>query len=370
MTQNSENTSAPAHPPSSEAFAYLISELSTHLINAAPDEAEVHIERALAALGSNDRKDRCYVFLFDDDYKQMSNTHEWVNRGIKSHKDELQNVPLEAMPWFFTSMRADGQVVVSSAEELPAVVSGFKEELLREQIQSMMAVGMYLEGKLIGFVGCDLVKRSCNWTEQDVRQMRLVADMITNTLARHRAEAKLHQLQSELRAANERLAQLANEDGLTGLVNRRGLDVALDYELRRMQRKQQQLSVLMVDIDHFKALNDRQGHLAGDAALQRVAEELKNAFQRSGEVVARFGGDEFLIICPTMNEQEAEQRAEALVETIGNGEGHAQITISIGILSFIPSPDTTQDEVMRRVDRAVYEAKHRGRNCFVRVPYS
>ncbi|MGQ4276291.1 sensor domain-containing diguanylate cyclase [Pseudidiomarina sp. E22-M8] len=370
MAQNSDNSFTHEHPPASEAFAYIISELSTHLINAAPDEAEIHIERALAALGSNDRKDRCYVFLFDEDYKQMSNTHEWVNRGISAHKDELQNVPIEAMPWFFTSMRADGHVVVSSATDLPEVAGGFKEELLRENIQSMMAVGMYLEGRLIGFVGCDLVKRSCNWSEQDLRQMRLVADMITNTLARHRAESKLHQVQSELRAANERLAQLANEDGLTGLLNRRGLDAALDYELRRMQRKQQELSVLMVDVDHFKVLNDRHGHLAGDAALRRVADELQQMFKRSGEIVSRFGGDEFLIICPTMTEVEAEQRAAALLEKISLCEGIAEITISIGVISFIPSPDTTQDEVMRRVDRAVYEAKNQGRNCFVRLPYN
>ncbi|MDN7127885.1 sensor domain-containing diguanylate cyclase [Pseudidiomarina terrestris] len=369
MTQNPDATPSYSSRETSESFAYLISELSTNLINAAPEEAEVHIEKALAALGCNDRKDRCYVFLFDDSYKQMSNTHEWVNRGITAHKEELQNVPLEAMPWFFASMRADGQVVVPSSQNLPDVAGGFKDELLRESIQSMMAVGMYLEGRLIGFVGCDLVQRACDWNEQDVRQMQLVADMITNTIARHRTEAKLHELQAELRSANERLAQLANEDSLTGLINRRGLDLALATELRRMQRKQEQLSVLMVDIDHFKELNDRQGHLAGDVALQCVATELSRAFKRSGEVVARYGGDEFLILSPSMNAEEAEQRAAALLGSVRSCTKASEITVSIGIISFIPGIDTTPEEAIRRVDKAVYQAKNNGRNCFVRRSY-
>ncbi|CAB0149553.1 Phytochrome-like protein cph2 [Pseudidiomarina piscicola] len=369
MAQTSDKPASVSTEDSAASFAYLISELSTSLINAAPDEAELHIERSLAALGSNDRKDRCYVFLFTDDYRHMTNTHEWVNRGISSHKDDLQNIPLEAMPWFFTSMRADGKVVVSCTDQLPDVTGGFKEELQREQIQSMLAVGMYLEGKLIGFVGCDLVQRSTLWSDEDVRQMQLVADMIANTIARHRTESQLHQVQSELRAANERLAQLAHEDSLTGLINRRGLDAVLETELRRTQRKQQFLSVLMVDIDHFKALNDKHGHLGGDAALCSVAGILLKTFQRSGEKVARFGGDEFVVICPVMSAEVAEQRATELLQAIASNTSVAPVTVSIGVLSFIPAADTTPGSVLRQVDRAVYEAKDKGRNCFVRRPF-
>lgn len=349
---------------SNPQFAYLISQISTSLINASPTESAHHIENALAALGSNDRKDRCYVFLFADNYNEMSNTHEWANEGISAHKDDLQGVPAAAMPWFFKEMKATGLILVDDTAQLPDEAGGFKTELLREHIQSMMAVGMYLEGRLIGFVGCDLVRRQCSWTEEDVRQMRLVADMITNTIARHRTEARLQQMEAELRAANTRLAQLAHEDGLTELKNRRGLDAALSSELSRLQRNQQVLTVMMIDIDHFKQLNDKHGHMIGDAALRCVAKELKHTLQRSGETIGRFGGDEFLAICPLLGETEARHRAESLLTGISTCEGAAQLTVSIGIYTFIPTATTTPDDVMRKVDNAVYRAKHNGRNRY------
>ncbi|WP_157980865.1 MULTISPECIES: sensor domain-containing diguanylate cyclase [Pseudidiomarina] len=357
-----ESTTITTH--STAQFAYLISQISTSLINASPAESAQHIENALAALGSNDRKDRCYVFLFSNDYNEMSNTHEWVNDGITAHKDDLQGVPASAMPWFFREMKANGLILVNDTAQLPDEAGGFKAELVRENIQSMMAVGMYLEGRLIGFVGCDLVHRQCDWSDEDVRQMRLVADMITNTLARHRTEAQLQQMEAELRAANTRLAQLAHEDGLTELKNRRGLDAALSSELSRLQRKQQVLTVMMIDIDHFKQLNDQHGHMVGDAALRCVAQELKHTLQRSGETIGRFGGDEFLAICPLLTEAEAQQRAETLLARISSCEGAAQLTISVGIYTFIPTATSTPDDVMRKVDNAVYRAKHNGRDRF------
>ncbi|WP_411358818.1 GGDEF domain-containing protein [Pseudidiomarina salilacus] len=348
-----------------DSFAYLILDISTNLINAAPDEAASHIEQALAALGSGGRKDRCYVFLFDETYQTMSNTHEWVAADVSAHKDDLQDVPINAMPWFFEVMLRDGKLLVDDVSQLPAETAGFKAELERENIGAMMAVGMYLEAKLIGFVGCDLVQRKTHWQNEDVRQMRLVADMITNTIARHRSEAELTRVQAELREANAMLARQAQQDSLTQLLNRRGLDAVLDSELRRTQRNQQRLTVFMIDIDHFKQLNDERGHIAGDEALCCVAQQLKQAFQRSGEQVARYGGDEFIVIAPNLTPFDASQSAAALLEAIRSCEKLHGVTVSIGIFSLVPEPELTTDEVLRKVDHAVYQAKSKGRDGFV-----
>src|SRR5690606_2423216 len=228
----------------------------------------------------------------------MSNTYEWTNDSITPHKSELQDIPASSMPYFFEQMRDEGQVLVADAAKLPASTGGFREELLRENIRSMMAVGMYMEGKLVGFVGCDLVNRCTQWHDRDIRQMRLVADMIANTIARHRTESRLKAAEAQLLEANAKLAQLARQDSLTGLTNRRGLDECLEHELRRAVRAQHQLSLLMVDVDFFKRLNDEHGHLHGDEVLKSVARILKESFKRTGEIVARFGGDEFMIVCP------------------------------------------------------------------------
>lgn len=352
---------------SSESFGLLISEISAQLINCPYEQTEQHISKALAALGHGNRKDRCYVFLFSNDYSTMSNTHEWVNVDITAHIDELQDVPKEAMPWFFEQMLQKGQVVVSALDDLPAAAVGLQEELARERIRSMMAVGMYLEGQIIGFVGCDLVNRQVRWTDHDVRQMRLVADLISNTIARQRSEAKLRKTEAELRLANQRLVQLAREDGLTGLVNRRGLDEVLQHELQRARRNAQRLTVFMIDVDHFKSFNDVSGHVAGDQALKAVAKVFRNVFKRSGEVVARYGGDEFFVVSPQCVPSEAQERAKKILECVrklkDSGDIERPVTVSIGIASLIPSTDDDVDSLLRIVDQAVYQAKHHGRDC-------
>ncbi|MDX1705021.1 sensor domain-containing diguanylate cyclase [Pseudidiomarina sp.] len=347
----------------------LISAISAQLINCSIEDTQFYIEQALAALGHGDRKDRCYVFLFNDDHSTMSNTHEWTNSNISAHKDELQDIPASAMPWFFEQMLSNGLVTVSELSDLPSAAAGFRAELEHERIKSMMAVGMYLEKKLIGFVGCDLVNRQCKWTENDVHQMRLVADMITNTIARHNTEKRLRAAEAELRQANARLVQLAREDGLTGLVNRRGLDEALTQELGRAIRNQSRLTLFMVDVDHFKAFNDRRGHVAGDAALKAVAKVLATTFQRGSEVVARYGGDEFFIISPELDPTEAAAQADRVlgrIRDLSKKEAITQaITVSVGIATVIPDRGYHVDMLMQLVDKAVYQAKDQGRDRHV-----
>ncbi|RUO49484.1 sensor domain-containing diguanylate cyclase [Pseudidiomarina donghaiensis] len=347
-----------------DGFGLMISVISMQLINSTPDQSQAHIEHALALLGRGGSKDRCYVFEFSPDQNEMSNTYEWVNDGISPHKDELQNIPAHVMPYFFERMREDGQIVVADARKLPDSTGGFRDELLRENIRSMMAVGMYMEGKLIGFVGCDLVNRQTTWHERDIRQMRLVADMIANTLARHHAEARLQETEAQLLEANAKLAQLAREDSLTGLINRRGLDECLEQELRRAVRAQHPLTLIMVDVDFFKKLNDEHGHLHGDEVLKSVARILATHFKRTGEYVARFGGDEFMIVCPQTELDELVRQAKKVLAKVRilKNKLTTPVTVSIGIASNTPKSGVTTDDLMRDVDVAVYFAKQCGRN--------
>ena len=346
-------------------FGLMISVISMQLINSTPDQSQTHIEHALALLGRGGSKDRCYVFEFSAALDEMSNTYEWTNEGISAHQSELQSISAEAMPYFFKQMQEQGLVLVSDAAALPEHAGEFRAELLRENIRSMMAVGMYMERKLIGFVGCDLVNRATEWKQSDIRQMRLVADMIANTIARHRTEAQLKATEAKLREANAKLAQLARQDSLTGLLNRRGLDECFETELRRAIRNQHTLTIIMVDIDHFKQLNDTRGHLFGDQILIAVATILAKNFKRSGEYVARFGGDEFMIVCPQTEPHELQRQAEKVLQEVRalKQSSPAAVSVSIGMLSVVPEPSTNTDDLMRAVDNAVYAAKQDGRDC-------
>jgi len=173
-------------------------------------------------------------------------------------------------------------------------------------------------------------------------------------------------MQDELTALNTRLAQLATTDSLTGLPNRRTLDGFLrrEYELRY------ELSVLLIDIDHFKGYNDSMGHQAGDECLKRVAAVIAEATENTTALSARYGGEEFAIILPGVNEAEARTVAESVrlnvraLQIPNSAASRGYLSVSIGISH--RQPQTPSEAVLLgEADLALYEAKRRGRDCCV-----
>ncbi len=180
--------------------------------------------------------------------------------------------------------------------------------------------------------------------------------------ARMKAEAEL------LKAKNQ-LEALAHLDGLTNLPNRRQFDDRLNKEWRRMQREQQELAVLMMDIDYFKGYNDHYGHGAGDECLKQVAAALAGALVRPGDLVARYGGEEFTAILPATDREGARLTAERLrgaVEALGlpheRSQAAGHVTVSIGCACGVPAPDGSPAMLLAAADRMLYRAKEQGRN--------
>lgn len=166
-----------------------------------------------------------------------------------------------------------------------------------------------------------------------------------------------------------RLKQESIRDGLTNLFNRRFMEIALERELRLAARRKSELSLLMLDIDHFKRFNDTHGHEAGDRVLRGVAEILC-ASVRTEDIVCRYGGEEFLVILPGMGAETSFHRAEDIRTRVSTmrldfqGEGLKDITISIGISTY-PQTGQRVEEIVRAADEALYHAKESGRNRVV-----
>jgi diguanylate cyclase (GGDEF)-like protein len=194
---------------------------------------------------------------------------------------------------------------------------------------------------------------------------------IRRTLAR---EAELLQLVNErtrqLEDANRRLEALSYEDALTGVANRRGFDQALGIEWRRTIRSRQPLSLLMIDIDHFKSFNDTYGHQAGDRCLASVAATLGGVVKRAGDHLARYGGEEFVALLPATDAAGAiaiAGRMRAAVHALNlshSGGVDGRVTLSIGHATVIAddSAASTADILVAAADAALYEAKRTGRN--------
>lgn len=200
--------------------------------------------------------------------------------------------------------------------------------------------------------------------------------------ARLRAAQRLVQLQDELAfdreqlvrfsrelaGSNERLQRLALTDALTELPNRRFAMERLEQEWALSQRGERTLSCMMVDIDHFKSINDKFGHQVGDDALKHVADTLRRS-ARTQDVVCRYGGEEFVVICPDTDMEAAGQCAERLRLNVASARlesqaGHIELTVSVGIAEKLEGAGSIED-LLSRADECLYAAKQKGRNRVV-----
>jgi diguanylate cyclase (GGDEF)-like protein/PAS domain S-box-containing protein len=206
------------------------------------------------------------------------------------------------------------------------------------------------------------------WVEANARRIR---DPITGELGD--TVLMMRDITTQ-KLLEQKLEAQALTDGLTGLANRRCFDETLDREWRRTQRDDTHLSLLLLDLDHFKSLNDEYGHQVGDDCLRAVAAAVKAAARRPGDLSARYGGEEIAIILPNTDAQGAFEVAETIRKAVealrlpnaGNLEGGGWVTASIGAataFSRVGASFKMPEGILVSADSALYKAKNSGRNC-------
>jgi diguanylate cyclase (GGDEF)-like protein len=175
--------------------------------------------------------------------------------------------------------------------------------------------------------------------------------------------------QLALRAQQQQLQAMVNKDGLTGIFNRRYLDVQLANEVARHRRQRLSMAVALIDVDHFKRYNDSLGHQRGDECLQAVAKALEASSRRPGETVARYGGEEFVILMPACGAPDADRYGHWVREQVAalalphpDSPTSSRLTISVGIAAGIPDGAHDAGAILALADQALYTAKHDGRD--------
>jgi diguanylate cyclase (GGDEF)-like protein/PAS domain S-box-containing protein len=220
--------------------------------------------------------------------------------------------------------------------------------------------------------GPDLFRLQCRdgrtpWVEARVSPLppgsRLGSYVVTLRDATRRRLAE-----EALAAANQELAALATTDALTGLPNRRQFDITLRKEWFRAQREAAPVALLMIDIDHFKALNDRHGHPVGDAFLARVGRVIGDTVRRASDLAARYGGEEFVVVLPATGAAGAREMGEHIRAAVAATDfsdlvpGGHRLTVSVGLATRVPQAGSTPDALLHDADLALYQAKRLGRN--------
>lgn len=183
------------------------------------------------------------------------------------------------------------------------------------------------------------------------------------------AQLQLRLLNKNLRKSNNMLLELSSIDPLTNLANRRTLFESLDIEFKKSAREDKPLSIIITDVDYFKSYNDHYGHIEGDSCLRKVSEQLKSNINRPGDVVGRYGGEEFMFILPNTDENTASTISQKIIDSMNElnikhdfSSCDNHITVSCGVASNKCKSLERPEELISRADKALYAAKTQGRN--------
>ncbi len=203
------------------------------------------------------------------------------------------------------------------------------------------------------------------WQPEEIEALRSIATPIAVAIQ----QGELH---AKLQTVNQELERLASLDGLTGVANRRQFDLHLKREWQRLLRETAPISVIMCDVDFFKAYNDTYGHQMGDECLKQIAKILENCAQRSTDLASRYGGEEFVIVLPNTGIKGALQVADKIQHQIRaleiehqKSEVSGYVTLSLGVACQVPNHDRSPESLIKLADAALYEAKSQGRNCII-----
>lgn len=293
--------------------------------------------------GGGERTVILYLFHSKTGELGISSTHKGEMRvNIKSKKGDLfdQWVVRTMQPLLVEDIKSDYRFDVEKI--------GTEEN---RRVRSLISVPMAVGYKALGILRIDSPKEE-DFNTEDLRFLSTIGD--------------LGAVAVENGQLYERVEQLAVKDGLTGLYLRRHLLERIPEEISRQLRRKGQLSFLMFDLDKFKQYNDRFGHTAGDIVLRTIGMILSDFFQEPGNLVCRYGGEEFCVLLPDCAKQRAVELAEEIREKIADQtiilrREKTNITVSIGVAAF-PKDASNVRELIHKADLALYTAKEKGRN--------
>lgn len=335
-------------------FLKLIADVSSEFINTTVDNIDAKIENMLARCGNFLGVDRVFVFQFSDDEKFVFNTHEWCAPGIESLQASIQSFPVHKLRWVERLISTRRVFNVPNVEELPPGAEREKNELQRQGVKSLLAIPLNKGRVFLGYFGFYSMQEEKHLSKDQVEVTQIMSNILADALINNNMEIELQQ-------SNQDLARLSATDKLTQLYNRLKLDEVLEKEMARVKRNGPAFSVIIIDVDHFKVVNDDYGHHLGDQVLVGLADILRSNL-RITDTYGRWGGEEFLVISPNSSLSSAVQAAEKLrkaIEQAGFPSG-IKITSSFGVA--VSEPEDSVSAILIRADRALYSAKDNGRN--------
>ena len=354
ITQHMETLNAMA---SEGQFNQLLANISAKLLHATADTFDQQLRSLLALTGEAFQADRAYLFRFNDDITTMTNTHDWVRPGAGALIEDTPIIKIGDFRWWRNQMFeriVNGRILtINDVQSLPPEAAAEKALLNAQGVESMLCIPITTLQRSIGFIGFDSLKPR-SWPEDQAAKLATMADLLSDSLSRMQTEYDL--------------TQSAITDPLTGLFNRRHLASELNHVLQKYRETGELFSVVVLDIDVFKILNDSHGHAVGDDVLKTLADRLTRAL-RQGDLIARYGGEEFVVVLTGCSHTAAVQQADRLLTLVreepihSHGQNH-HVTLSAGVacVSELAEPQLTTTNLIELADERLYAAKRAGRD--------
>ena len=347
-------------------FEKLITKISTNFINMATEDIDDGLCKALKEIGEFAGMDRSNIFLISEDGKNASLTHEWCAKETYSEMKGTKPIPMENFPEFSRRIHKFETVYAPKVEDLPSIASSEKRWLTKRGVKATIHVPMVYGGSLVGILCFDSIKVEKEWAVENIALLKIAGEIFTNALERKWGREKLEALNEELTESNRKMRQLALKDSHTGLYNHQYLSEVIEAELYRAKRYASPLSIIMIDIDYFKSINDVYGHQFGDLVLKQFARQLQRLV-RKYDVIARFGGEEFVIMTPGTDLTRAMLLSQRILDAInlynfGNKEHSVKLKLSISVVSYPEDRAIKGVDLINLADNILNKVKERGGN--------
>ncbi|MCC5811916.1 MAG: diguanylate cyclase [Ectothiorhodospiraceae bacterium] len=332
------------------ALEDVLRNVSAQLLDMSALQADTEIVLALGRLGNHVGADRCYLMQLSSDDLHVSVGYEWCAKDVPAMRENRQTLPTDRFAAWLERLRGHECIAVTVSES----ERDLREYPERADIQSLLIVPMFQQGTLRGALCFDAVREPHYWPASDTNLLKVAANLLGSALMRARLERELE--------------RQAGHDSLTGLLNRRRFEEIMAKELRRASRYRGTFTVILFDVDHFKAINDGFGHDVGDRVLQQLAATVRE-HTRDSDSFGRWGGEEFMLLLPETGPEDAWKVAESIRRSVEQArfDGPGRVTLSVGVSSH--TRGDTLSTLLKRADHALYRAKEMGRNRTVAASF-
>lgn len=299
----------------------------------------------------------------------------------KLYMEESIRAPIFSTPldstssWAVWCLKNRNEIMINDVENQYTNYIQGRRNSVGGRMESLIYCPLVVEDKILGVLTVQSKKKNA-YSQYNFDMVRALSSYIAIAINNAQESEKLAEeikvrknAQMELEKINKKLIRLSEIDGLTGIPNRRRFDEFFSLEWSKSEAYSTYLSLLIIDIDYFKEYNDHYGHLAGDEVIRNIATLLQNSLKRYTDFVARYGGDEFIVVLPSTNAEGALCVAKRMKKAIENlriehkySSIEKYITITIGVSSIIPKNNIDKEALIHTSDDALYQAKGKGRN--------